>query len=63
MVCRNKGRAEAARDEIVEQSKNQVRSLFFLEESSLPLLTTSYLHFFFFKDHTFLFLYLCLHES
>lgn len=25
MVCRNKGRAEAAKDEIVEQSKNEVR--------------------------------------
>lgn len=25
MVCRNKERAEAARDEIVERSKNQVK--------------------------------------
>lgn len=27
MVCRNKERAEAAKDEIVEQSKNQVGNL------------------------------------
>lgn len=27
MVCRNKGRAEAAKDEIVDRSKNQVRNL------------------------------------
>lgn len=27
MVCRNKDRAEAAKDEIVERSKNQVRSM------------------------------------
>ena len=27
MVCRNKGRAETAKDEIVEKSKNQVRNL------------------------------------
>lgn len=27
MVCRSKGRAEAAKGEIVEQSKNQVRNL------------------------------------
>lgn len=27
MVCRNKERAEAARDEIVERSKNQVKSV------------------------------------
>lgn len=26
MVCRNKGRADAAKDEIVERSKNQVRN-------------------------------------
>lgn len=27
MVCRNKGRAETAKDEIVERSKNEVRNL------------------------------------
>lgn len=30
LVCRNKGRAEAARDEIVEQSKNQVIILLYM---------------------------------
>lgn len=30
MVCRSKGRAEAAKDEIVQQSKNEVRNLLFV---------------------------------
>ena len=32
MVCRNEGRAEAAKEEIVERSKNQVRNLSDLKE-------------------------------
>lgn len=33
MVCRNQGRAEAAKDEIVERSKNQVRNVLHVDLS------------------------------